>query len=353
MTKRKKTGQTAKKRTNSSKFHRWWWRIVIGGWACLFLVFLLISLGWMGFMPSFEDLENPKTNLATEVISEDGYVLGKFYIENRSNISYNQLSENLVHALIATEDSRFYRHSGIDAKALARVAVGVMTGRRKGGGSTITQQLAKNLFPRNPNPNVFQLVFTKFKEWVVAVKLERNYSKNEIISMYLNTVDFGNMSQGIKSAAKTYFDKTPGELNLEESALLVGMLKAPTYYSPRRNPENALNRRNVVLSQMRKYKFIDKETCAESQAKPIDLSHFKLQDHRSGIATYFREYIRQTINQWAKDKKNRKPDGSSWDIYKDGLKIYTTINYRMQSAPNHKRGVSDSAVPYSFSTSDK
>ena len=165
---------------------------------------------------------------------------------------------------------------------------------------------------------------------MVAVKLERNYSKNEIISMYLNTVDFGNMSQGIKSAAKTYFDKTPSELNLEESALLVGMLKAPTYYSPRRNPENALNRRNVVLSQMRKYKFIDKETCAESQAKPIDLSHFKLQDHRSGIATYFREYIRQTINQWAKDKKNRKPDGSSWDIYKDGLKIYTTINYKMQ-----------------------
>ncbi len=317
------------KRKNSS-FHTWWWRIVIGGWACVFLVFLFISLGWLGFMPSFEDLENPKTNLATEVISEDGYVLGKFYIENRSNVSYDQLSEDLVHALIATEDSRFYRHSGIDAKALVRVAAGLITGHRKGGGSTITQQLAKNLFPRNPNANFFQLVFTKFKEWVVAVKLERNYSKDEIISMYLNTVDFGNMSQGIKSAAKTYFDKTPAELNLEESALLVGMLKAPTYYSPRRNPDNALQRRNVVLSQMRKYNYLDDETCKASQEKAIDLSHFKLQDHRSGLATYFREYIRQEVNRWANDRKNRKPDGSKWDIYKDGLKIYTTINYKMQ-----------------------
>ena len=330
MNKKNVTSKNRKGKSKQGRLHQWWWRIVIGGWCCIFLVFLLISLGWLGFMPSFEDLENPKTNLATEVISEDGYVLGKFYIENRSNVSYDQISENMVNALIATEDSRFYRHSGIDAKALVRVAVGVATGKRKGGGSTITQQLAKNLFPRNPNANLFQLVFTKFKEWVVAVKLERNYSKSEIISMYLNTVDFGNMSQGIKSAAKTYFDKSPDELNLEESALLVGMLKAPTYYSPRRHPENALNRRNVVLSQMRKYKFIDDETCEAAQNKPIDLSHFKLQDHRSGIATYFREYIRQEINQWAKERKNRKPDGSTWDIYKDGLKIYTTINYRMQ-----------------------
>ncbi|MBP5613160.1 MAG: transglycosylase domain-containing protein, partial [Bacteroidales bacterium] len=183
--KTKKRG--TKKNGGNRKFHIWWWRIVIGGWGLLFLIFLFISLGWLGFMPSFEDLENPKTNLATEVISEDGYVLGKFYIENRSNISYDQLPENLVHALIATEDSRFYRHSGIDAKALARVAVGVATGHRKGGGSTITQQLAKNLFPRNPDANFFQLIFTKFKEWVVAVKLERNYAKSEIISMYFNT----------------------------------------------------------------------------------------------------------------------------------------------------------------------
>ncbi len=323
--KNKKTGNGKQKK---STFHIWWWRFVFGGWALLILLFLLVSMGWLGFMPSFEDLENPKTNLATEVISEDGYVLGKFYIENRSNVSYDQLSENLVNALIATEDSRFYRHSGIDGKALMRVAAGIIIGQHKGGGSTITQQLAKNLFPRDPNPSTFKLIFTKFKEWVVAVKLERNYAKNEIISMYFNTVDFGNMSQGIKSAAKTYFDKNPKDLSLEESALLVGMLKAPTYYSPRRNPENALNRRNVVLSQMKKYKFIDKETCQTSQSKPIDISHFKLQDHRSGLATYFREYIRQEINAWA--KKNHKPGGGKWDIYKDGLKIYTTINYKMQ-----------------------
>lgn len=315
-------------RQEANFFHKWWWRIVWGGWGLLALIFFLISMGWLGFMPSFEDLENPKTNLATEVISEDGYVLGKFYIENRSNVSYSQLPENLVNALIATEDSRFYRHSGIDLKALGRVAVGLMSGKNKGGGSTVTQQLAKNLFPRDPNPSTIKLVFTKFKEWVVAVKLERNYSKSEIIAMYLNTVDFGNMSQGIKSAAKTYFDKQPKDLSLEESALLVGMLKAPTYYSPRRNPERSLNRRNVVLSQMRKYKFIDEETCTAAQANPIDLSRFRVQDHRSGLATYFREYIRKVVNEWAKE--NRKPDGSKWDIYKDGLKIYTTINYRMQ-----------------------
>lgn len=328
----------ANRRANSNKrasgkkstFHIWWWRFIIGGWCCVFLLFLLISSGLLGFMPSFEDLENPKTNLATEVISEDGYVLGKFYIENRSNVSYNQLPENIVNALIATEDSRFYKHSGVDLKALVRVAAGVVSGKHKGGGSTITQQLAKNLFPRNPDPSIFELIFAKFKEWVVAVKLERNYSKKEIISMYFNIVDFGNMSQGIKSASKTYFDKNPNQLNLEESALLVGMLKAPTYYSPRRNPENALNRRNVVLLQMKKYKYIDNETFEKAKSSQIDISNFKLQDHRSGMATYFREYVRQEVNKWAKDKKNRKPDGTRWDIYKDGLKIYTTINYRMQ-----------------------
>ncbi|MBO4403003.1 MAG: PBP1A family penicillin-binding protein [Bacteroidales bacterium] len=328
MANRKAPQKTSSKKKTKGSFHQWWWRFVLGGWGLLFVIFLLISIGWLGFMPSFEDLENPKTNLATEVISEDGYVLGKFYIENRSNVSYSQLPENLVNALIATEDSRFYRHSGIDLKALARVAAGILTGKRKGGGSTVTQQLAKNLFPRDPDPSTLKLIFTKFKEWVVAVKLERNYSKSEILAMYLNTVDFGNMSQGIKSAAKTYFDKSPDELTLEESALLVGMLKAPSYYSPRRNPERALSRRNTVLSQMRKYKFIDEETFTAASEKAIDLSHFKVQDHRSGLATYFREYIRKEVNEWAKN--NKKPDGSRWDIYKDGLKIYTTINYRMQ-----------------------
>ena len=305
------------------------WIVFAGMWGFVFLLFLFISLGWVGFMPSFEELENPKTNLATEIISEDGYVLGKYYVENRSNVPYNQLSENLISALIATEDIRFYNHSGVDVRALLRAVTGSLTGTKKGGGSTITQQLAKNLFPRETDRTIIGVVFAKLKEWVVAIKLERNYSKNEILAMYLNTVEFGNMSSGIKSAAKTYFDKTPEELLPQESALLVGMLKAPSAYNPRRNPENALNRRNTVLSQMKKYGFLEEEEFAELREKPIDMSKFKLQDHRAGSATYFREFLRKELAAWAKN--NKKPDGTNWDIYKDGLKIYTTVNYKMQT----------------------
>ena len=305
------------------------WIIFAGIWIFIFLFFLFISLGWLGFMPSFEELENPRINLATEIISEDGYVLGKYYVENRSNIPYNQLPENLVNALIATEDVRFYKHSGIDVRALSRAVFGVVTGSRKGGGSTLTQQLAKTLFPRKKDANFIVTSFIKLKEWVVAVKLERNYSKNEILAMYLNAVDFGNMSSGIKSAAKTYFDKTPENLTTEESALLVGMLKAPSQYNPRRNPESAFNRRNTVLSQMKKYGYLEDADFLELKEKQIDMSKFKLQDHRAGSATYFREFLRKELAAWAKN--NPKPDGTMWDIYKDGLKIYTTINYKMQS----------------------
>ncbi|MBP7102431.1 MAG: transglycosylase domain-containing protein [Bacteroidales bacterium] len=321
--------KTPKTKAPVSTLRKWIWVLFFAFWGGVIIMFTFISMGWLGFMPSFEELENPKTNLATEIISEDGYVLGKYYIENRSNVSYNQLPECLVNALIATEDIRFRKHAGIDTKALLRVSMGIITGQHKGGGSTISQQLAKNLFPRNDDAHFFKLVFTKFKEWVVAVKLEKNYSKNEILAMYLNTVDFGNLSHGIKSAAKTYFDKTPQELNIEESALLIGMLKAPTRYSPRRNPENAFIRRNTVLAQMEKYDFIDESSCDSIQKIPIDMSHFRLQDHKVGVATYFREYLRQEVTAWA--KANPKPDGSTWDIYKDGLKIYTTINYKMQT----------------------
>ena len=312
---------------SNSKIIKLLWVVFVGGWGMVFLFFLFISLGWLGFMPSFEELENPKTNLATEIFSEDGYILGKYYIENRSNVPFNQLPENLVNALVATEDVRFYKHSGIDVRALSRAVFGVITRSKKGGGSTITQQLAKNLFPRNKS-NFIVVSFIKMKEWVVAVKLERNYSKNEILAMYLNTVDFGNMSSGIKSAAKTYFDKEPQELTTEESAMLVGMLKAPTKYNPRRNPENALNRRNTVLSQMNKYQYLTDEEFTTIKEIPIDVSKFKLQDHRAGSATYFREFLRKELAAWAKE--NPKPDGTHWDIYKDGLKIYTTINYKMQ-----------------------
>ena len=326
MVNRKKSNKKNKK--SKSTIIKKMWIAFACGWALVFLVFLFISLGWLGFMPSFEELENPRTNLATEIISEDGYVLGKYYIENRSNVPFEQLPENLANALIATEDVRFYKHAGVDGRALGRAVFGVLTFSKKGGGSTITQQLAKNLFPRENNRTMLEVIFVKLKEWVVAVKLERNYSKNEILAMYLNTVDFGNMSHGIKSAAKTYFDKEPGELETQESALLVGMLQAPTRYNPRRNPETALIRRNTVLAQMHKYNFLTGEEYAEVKEKPIDVSKFKLQDHRAGTATYFREFLRKELAAWA--KANPKPDGTHWDIYKDGLKIYTTINYRMQ-----------------------
>jgi penicillin-binding protein 1A len=318
-----------KSKKGSKKTIKRLWIVFAGMWAFVFLLFLFISSGWLVFMPSFEELENPRINLATEIISEDGYVLGKYYVENRSNVPYSQLPENLVNALIATEDVRFHKHSGIDVRALSRAVFGVVTGSRKGGGSTLTQQLAKTLFPRKENANFIVVAFTKLKEWVVAVKLERNYSKNEILAMYLNAVDFGNMSHGIKSAAKTYFDKTPENLATEESALLVGMLKAPSAYNPRRNPESALNRRNTVLSQMKKYGFLEDDEFAEIKEKPIDISKFKLQDHRAGSATYFREFLRKELAAWAKN--NKKPDGTEWNIYKDGLKIYTTINYKMQT----------------------
>ena len=248
-----------KKRPSKGSLPKWaktFWKVysILFGLVCL--MFLFISLGWMGYMPSFAELENPDSNLATEVISSDGVLLGTYYRENRSNCKYADLSEELRNALIATEDSRFYNHSGVDVKALFRVAVGVATRHHKGGGSTITQQLAKNLFPRDPKAGKIKIVFTKFKEWVVATKLERAYSKDEILAMYFNTVDFGNNAVGIKSAARTYFDKDPADINTEEAALLVGMLKAPSKYSPRRHPQAALDRRNTVLGQMKKYDFV-------------------------------------------------------------------------------------------------
>jgi penicillin-binding protein 1A len=311
-----------------SKWIKRFWIFYISGVALVVLLFTFISLGFLGFMPSFNDLENPQTNLATEVYSADGELLGKYYLENRSPCKFEELSPSLVNALIATEDARFYEHSGVDARALVRVFFGVATGIRQGGGSTISQQLAKNLFPRDPNPNKLKMVLTKLKEWVVASKLEREYSKNEIIAMYFNTVDFGSNSMGIKSAAATFFGKLPSELTYQESAMLVGMLKAPSQYSPRRNPNASLNRRNTVLAQMEKYDYLTDNQCDSIQKIPIDISKYKMQHHATGSATYFREYLRQYLAEWCRN--NPKPDGSYYDIYKDGLKIYTTIDSRMQ-----------------------
>lgn len=320
------------------------------------LLFIFISAGLLGFMPSFEELENPNSNLASEIISADQELLGKYYIENRSNIHYSDLSPNLVNAIIATEDARFFKHSGVDVKALFRVTFGLLTGTSQGGGSTLTQQLAKNLFPRKANRNFIETVFIKLKEWVTATRLERNYTKEEIIAMYFNTVEFGSNSFGIKSASKTFFNKEPGELSIEESAMLVGMLKAPTRFSPVRNPERAIKRREVVLHQMEKYDYLTTAQYDSIRLIPLDMSNFKQQDHTSGSATYFREYLRGIMNakeprrknyfdkavfaedslNWARNplygwiEKNPKPDGANYNLYKDGLRIYTTINSKMQ-----------------------
>ena len=329
----------------------------------IIILFTLISSEKFGKMPTFKELENPENNLASEIYSSDGVLFGNYYYQNRSYINFDDLSPNMVNALIATEDIRFHKHSGIDARGLGRVLFYtiLMNDRGAGGGSTITQQLAKNLFPRDTTryktsiKRKMNLGVSKFKEWVTAVKLEKNYTKNEILVMYLNTVAFGGNSYGIKSASKTFFNKTPDSLKVEESALLVGLLKAPTYYSPVRNPERSKLRRNVVLNQMYKYLYINKEELDSLRELPIELT-YKVQTHNEGSATYFREYLRLTLNaskpnqkyyyslrdyrndsiKWFTDplygwcKKNKKPDGSSYNLYSDGLKIYTTIDSRMQ-----------------------
>ncbi len=292
------------------------------------LFFFCVAKGVFGAMPTFEELENPRTNLATEIISADGKILGTYYIENRSNVRYAELSHYMPEALISIEDERFTEHSGIDQKALFRVAFGVLTGNKKGGGSTITQQLAKNLFPRGENLSTSKLVLRKFQEWITATKLEHNYSKEEIIAMYLNTVFFGHNAFGIRAAASTFFDKKPKDMNIEECALMAGVVNAPTLFSPVRNPERSLGRRNLVLRKMADNGFITQAECDSISLIPIDMSHFSIKDHNSGQATYFREFLRGELNEWAKN--TTRADGQPYNIYRDGLRIYTTIDSRMQ-----------------------
>ncbi len=304
------------------------WLVFLLALAAVVIFFYGVAAEWFGPMPSFKDLENPESNLASEIYSADGEILGTYFIENRSNIEFRELSPHLVEALLAIEDIRFTEHSGIDIRALGRVAWGVITGNQKGGGSTLTQQLAKNLFPRGENLSKKQLVIRKFQEWITATKLERNYSKEEIMAMYLNTVPFGSHSFGIRAASKTFFNKTPDSLLLEEAALMAGVVNAPTWYSPVRNPDRAWQRRNLVLSQMHNYGFIDHHTYDSLRRLPLDMSNYGIQDHTSGQATYFREYLRAEMRRWA--AINFKADGTPYDIYRDGLKIYTTIDSRMQ-----------------------
>ena len=303
--------------------------IVFGSLLLLVILFFFcVATGIFGTMPSFDELENPRTNLATEIISCDGKILGSYYVENRSNVRYSELSHYMPEALISIEDERFTDHSGIDEKALFRVAFGVLTGRKKGGGSTITQQLAKNLFPRGENLSTPKLVLRKFQEWITATKLEHNYSKEEIIAMYLNTVSFGHNAFGIRSAAKTFFDKSPKDMNVEECALMAGVVNAPTRFSPVRNPERSIARRNLVLSKMAENGYITQAECDSISLIPIDMTHFNVMDHNTGQATYFREFLRGQLNDWAKN--TTRADGQPYNIYRDGLKIYTTIDSRMQ-----------------------
>ncbi len=289
----------------------WLWIFILIGSLCLATFIWLIASGYFGSLPTFEELENPKTNIATEVYTSDNQVLGNYFIQNRSNVRFSELSQNLVNALIATEDIRFEEHSGIDMKGLFRVLIKtIILQQGSGGGSTITQQLAKNLFPREQLSKL-RLVIRKIKEWIIAVKLERNYTKQEILAMYLNTVPFGSNSFGIKSASRTFFNVSQDSLKVQEAAVLIGLLKAPTWYSPRRNIERATLRRNVVMHQMMRYDYLSKEEYDSLASLPIEL-RYTSQDHTTGRATYFREYLRGQLNNWC--KTNKKPDGTPYNL---------------------------------------
>lgn len=291
------------------------------------LVFLLmitaINAGWMGYMPSMRELENPNSSLASDLYAIDGELVGRYYVQDRSTSDYDDISQNVFNALIATEDSRFYNHSGVDGKAVMRA---VLLLGKEGGGSTITQQLAKNLFPRE-NRSKLYMPITKMKEWVMAVKLEKKLTKNEIITLYLNTVPFGGNVFGIRNASLTFFNKQPDSLEVEEAAILIGMLKASTYYNPKRNPANALRRRNTVIDQMAKYGYITKNEASEYKLKPIKLNYHKL-THHDGIAPYFRQVVEQDVKEALKGMT--KPNGEPYSLYKDGLRIYTTLDSRFQ-----------------------
>lgn len=351
---KKETKKQSVSPTFKKKFLCWFWGIFAGGVLLVVLIFWMITKGWLGYLPPLDELQNPKNKFATEVFSSDMQSLGRFYRkENRVGVTYDQISPYMIDALIATEDARFYNHTGVDAKGLTRAIL--MLGRA-GGGSTITQQLAKQLWSPRAN-NIFERALQKPIEWVIATKLERLYSKEEILTMYLNQFDFLYNAVGVKSAAQVYFSTTPADLKIEEAATLVGLCKNPALYNPIRRPERALARRNTVLGQMCKYDYITPEVRDSLQALPIEIKYQSV-DHKQGLAPYFREYLRGVLTakqpkasnypEWNKQQyeidlkqwkenplygfcnKNHKPDGTPYDLYQDGLRIYTTIDSRMQ-----------------------
>jgi len=311
------------------RYNGYIWKTIIG---CLIFVVLLITLttfGALGPLPGFQYIENPKSNLASQILSSDKQVLGTYYIQNRSPVTYKELSPNVVNALVATEDSRFYEHSGIDFQRIPSIIFHNLLGSQQGG-STITQQLAKNLFNGGGSHNFFVRITQKLKEQIIAVRLERHYTKEEILTMYLNTVDFGAYNTfGIKSAARTYFNTTPDKLTPDQAALLVGMLNAPGIYSPINHPKRALGRRNLVLDRMKKENYLSAGQLEEFKAKPLGLEFTRI-DHNEGLAQYFRAVLKKEIVKIMVDKSITKPDGTPYDLDRDGLKIYTTIDATMQ-----------------------
>ena len=325
-TKKKKATQKKKKGGNSFKTAlRFFWAIFALGILSVITLFSSVALGLLGQMPELQQLENPKTNLATQILSNDGVVLGKFYFnDNRTSIAFDALPKNLVNALIATEDERFFSHSGIDLKGTLRALVYL---GKKGGASTISQQLARQLFVGVRSRNKLEAVLQKFKEWVLAVQLERRYTKKEIIAMYLNIYDFGYSADGIQSAAKIYFNTTPKALRIEQSATLVGMLKNSSLFNPLRRPERVEQRRNVVLNQMNRNGFISEVELDSLKQIPLTIDYTP-DSHREGLATYFRAYLQQFMRKWTKN--NPKPDGTKYDIFRDGLRIFTTLDSRLQ-----------------------
>ncbi|MBK1440188.1 transglycosylase domain-containing protein [Parapedobacter sp. ISTM3] len=312
-----------------SRYTRNFWKILIGAILMGFLFIFSVGMGLFGKLPTFRDLENPKSNLASEVISDDGVVLGTYFVQNRSNVRYDELSPHLIQALIATEDKRFYRHSGIDYRRTFTIIFYNLVGNRQGA-STITQQLALNLFSEGRARSTGKRIIQKFQEWITAVRLERNYTKEEIITMYFNTVDFGAYNTyGIKSAARTYFNTTPDKLNVQQAALLVGMLKGPGIYSPVRYPQNAIRRRNVVIDNMRKEGFLTREEATRLKSEPL-ITDMRISNYGEGLAPYFRAVLKREIQREFNEMSITKADGTPWDLDRDGLKIYTTINSKMQ-----------------------
>jgi penicillin-binding protein 1A len=321
MAKRKKT-----KKEPYKIYIKWMWRLFFMGIVGLFLLFGGAALEWYGPMPDLQQLENPRTNLATQIISSDGEILGKYYLDdNRTPITYEELPQNMVQALIATEDERFYEHAGIDWRGTLRAFA--YLGKR-GGASTITQQLARQIFVGVRSRNKIKAVLQKAQEWVIAVQLEQRYTKNEILSLYLNKYDFGYQADGVRSAAKIFFNKTPQTLSIEESATLVGMLKNSSLYNPIRRPERVKERRNIVFQQMVRNELITQKEKDSLSQLPITINYTP-ESHREGLATYFRAYLKEFMDDWIAE--NPKPDGSKHSLYRDGLRIFTTIDSRMQA----------------------